>query len=430
MYLRTPKRYRRQRRQLRLFSRRALLTLLLIPLIGAIGWYLWNNQEKVRSEVIPEFEDFRNSVRTQVAPEPTPTATPDLMAAQSGCLSADQQGHIQEAIEQCVTLAEGRPNDVNLHYKVTYWMVITSNFGSDEAQLDRALDFAERTINANPELPHGWAVRAMVLDWQGEPERALSSALQAKSLDENFAPTYAFLGEIYHDLGQSELGLSHLEEAIRMDTAGLAVAYAYRTRGLIFSSQGDYESALQPYQVALQNAPNEGYIAVELANNYVALSVNQGNPAMLDRAIDVLSATLEKNSSDTMVLFALARVYLNGGSPEKAEEYYHRCLEVDQDNVRCLSWLGGLQWSNGDFATAIVNLERAIQLGSDDPSDFYQLGRSLAALGRCTEAVPYLRQGYQIAIDLGDDRTRQNIISALQSCDELMPGIPAATPTP
>jgi tetratricopeptide (TPR) repeat protein len=420
MYLRTPKRYRRQRRQLRLFSARVMVTLLLIPVVAAIGWYFWNHQEEVRSSVLPKLEGFRDTVRTQVAPAATPTATPDLLTAQSGCAAAYQQGRLEEAIDQCKILADGRPNDVELYYRVTYLMVITSNFGRNAARLDDALAYAEKTINANPDLPQGWAVRAMVLDWQGNVDKALASALHAKALDEQFAPTYAFLGEIYHDLGQDDMALSYLDRALELDTGGVAVAYTFRTQGLIYSSQGYFEDAIQPYQAALNNAPNEGYIAVELAYNYVALD-------QIDRAIQVLVTVLEKNPADTMVLFALAGDYWRSGSAEKAAEYYHRCLDVDPDNVPCLSWLGGLQFTDGDLATAIVNLERAIQLGSDDPSDFFQLGRSYASLGRCDQAVPYLQQGYQIAAETGDERTQQNIVSALQSCGML---VPALTATP
>ncbi len=83
--------------------------------------------------------------------------------------------------------------------------------------------------------------------------------------------------------------LTYLDRALELDTAGITVAYTFRTRGLIYSSQGNYEDAIQPYQAALQNAPNEGYIAVELANNYKAMNE-------LDRAIQVLASVLEQES--------------------------------------------------------------------------------------------------------------------------------------
>jgi tetratricopeptide (TPR) repeat protein len=411
MYLRTPKRYqaRHRRRSLRLFSARKLFILVAIAGIAYGGWLVWLNQDTVRDTVLPELEGIVESAQTQVAPLPTPTATPDLMVARSGCLTAYQQGHMEEAIEQCSLLAEGNPNDIDLYYRVTQMLVFNSNLGANEIRIDEALVFAEKTINANPEAPHGWTVRALALDWKGIPERALAPALHAKSLDDTFAPAYAVLGEIYHDLGKNDLAEGYLDQALELDTAGIAVGYIFRTRGKISSDQGLYQDALQPYQAALQNAANDSYIVLEMANNYIALG--QG-----DKAIDLLVGALERNPHDTGVLFQLARAHLNVGAYERAEEYYLRCLDVDPDNVACLSYLGGLQKFSGDYGSAISNLGRAIQLGSDDPDDFLQIGEAYTALGQCERAVPYLQQGYQITIDQEDVRRQANFVSTLQDC--------------
>ncbi len=410
MYLRTPKRYRPgRRRQLRLFSGRTVLLLLFVPALAAIGWLIWENQEQVRSSVVPQIENLAGAVQTQVAPAPTPTATPNLVVAEAGCTNAYRQGDVQEAIKQCTVLAQGRPNDISLHYQITQMLITTSNFGRDSDQMALALEFAGKTVNANPEAPDGWAVRAMALDWQGDYGAALASALHAKALDAKFAPTYAFLGEIYHDLGQDDMAMTYLNQALELDTGGIAVAYTFRTRGLVYSDQGLWEDAIQPYLAALQNAPNQTYIAIELANNYVALGE-------IDKAIQVLAATLEKNPTDTAVLFALGNYQSRNGNVDRAYEYYRRCLDIDQNNVPCLSYLGGLQWSDGDFVTASVNLERAIELGSDDPDDYFQLGHSQAAIGRCDLAVPYLQQGYQIALQRDDARRQAQFVNALQSC--------------
>ena len=146
----------------------------------------------------------------------------------------------------------------------------------------------------------------------------------------------------------------------------------------------------------------------------------------IDRAIQVLASVLERNPTDTMALWAMAGAYWRNGNAPKAAEYYQRCLEVDPNNVACLSWLGGLQFTDGDYATAIVNLQQAVALGSEDPTDYFQLGQSQAALGRCDLAVPYLQQGYQIAVNKGDDQAQQSLMSGLQSCDV---SVPAPAPT-
>jgi tetratricopeptide (TPR) repeat protein len=415
MYLRTPKRYRpnRRRRQLRLFSGRTILMLLVIALVAAGGWYIWNHQGQIRSSVLPQLEDLAQNVQTQVAPRPTPTATPDLVVAQAGCTGAYQQGNIEEAIKQCSLLADNSPNDIDMHYQVTRLLIITSNSGHDTARIARALEYAEKTINADPLAPHGWAIRAMALDWSGSYGAALASALHARSLDSSFAPTYAFLGEIYSDLGQTDLAQSYLEQAIKLDTGGLAVADAFRNLGKLYSDQGLWEESIEPYQVALQQAPNDTYIAIELANNYIALED-------VDTAIQVLLEAQERNPTNTAVLFALANAYVRNGAREQAFEYYSRCLDINPDNMLCLSYLGGLQWSDGDFVPAIANLQRAIDLGSQDPDDFLQLGRSHIALADCTQAIPYLQQGYQLVVNLEDYDRQARFINALQDCGVLV----------
>lgn len=413
MYLRTPKRYRPKRRQMHLISRRTVALLVLIPLLAFAGWLIWQNRAQVRrtvdESVVPAVEGLIVSARTQVAPQPTPTATPDLLAAQTACRAAQQQGNLREAIDQCLILANGSPNDVQVHYEVTHLLVITSDRGGNRQQLQRALIEAEKTINANPELPHGWAIKAMALSWLGDTQGALAAGLQARALDETFAPTYAFLGKIYQDLGQYNLAENYLDQALTLDNAGLAAADALRNRGKLLSDQGLYQDALTPYRLALQQAPTQTYIAVELAQNLVALDE-------IDEAIGVLTAALERNPNDASVLWYLGTVHYRNGDPPRAYEYYSRCLDQNPEAVLCLSYLGGLQWLDGDYATAANNLQRAIELGSDDPDDFYQLGNSLASLGRCPEAIPYLREGLLIAQENEDEARQQRFRDALQSC--------------
>lgn len=410
MYLRTPKRYRPGRqRHLRLVSGRAIFRLFMIVFLAGAGWLIWQNRERLRTSVVPELEGLVVAVQTQVAPAPTPTATPDAVSAQVECLNAYRQGDLETAIKQCMVLAEINPNDVALHYQIAHTLTITSNFGRNTARMEQALAFAERTINANPMAPDGWAIRARALDWIGRYGEALASALHARALDDTYAPTYAFLGEIYLDLGKYDLAQSNLERALELDTQGVAIADAFRNLGLFYSNQGRWDEALQPYLAALQNAPNQAYIAVELANNYIALGE-------IDQAIAVLAPLAERNPRDTTVLFSLGNAHTRNGDFDRAFEYYRRCLDIDPDNVPCLSYLGGLQWSDGDFVTAAVNLERAISLGSRDPDDFYQLGHAQAALGRCDLAIPYLQQGYQIVLERNDARRQASFVAALQSC--------------
>jgi tetratricopeptide (TPR) repeat protein len=427
MYLRTPKRYRpgRQRRQLKLFSSRSILRLLIVVFLVGTGWYVWNHQNQVRSSVMPHIENLAENVQTQVAPRPTTTATPDLAVAQSGCSGAYQQGNMEEAIKQCSILAENNPNDVGIHYRVSHMLIITSNFGQDAERIKEALAFAEKTINADPEAPDGWAIRAMALDWKGDVGEALASGLHAKALDETFAPAYTFLGEIYHDLGQDDLATEYLDKALTLDTSGLAVADTFRNQGLMLSDQQYWEESNRLYERALESAPSHAYIAVEMAFNYINLDEPES-------AISVLTAALEKNPTDPSVLWALGYTHVRSGNVERGREYYSRCLDTNPDNVPCLSHMGGLQYWQGSYGEAIVNLGRAIELGSADLDDYLQIGASLAALERCPEAINYLQQGYQLAVNQENVDQQTAFATTLQDvCNVLIdPELYRSTPTP
>lgn len=406
MYLRTPKRYRpgRHRRQLRLFSARSVVLLVLIGGLAYGGAVIWLNQQQLRDRVLPQLEGVAEAVQTQVAPKPTPTATPDIYTAQTSCNNARAAGIPNKIITDCRDLAESSPNDVSLHFELAHLMVLASNFGTDGQMMADALAFAERTINANPEAPHGWAARAMVQDWLGDYGGALASALHAQALDDDFAPTYAFLGSIYFELGKSDLALTYLKRARELDTSGLVIADTFRTEGWIYENQANYEDAQRAYRTALEYAPNQTYLSSALASIYLRLD----EPEL---AFDELERALDRNSEDPLILFTIGRAYVNTGNPERGEEYYRRCLDYDADNALCTSYLGGLQHSQGDYASATNTLQRAIELGSTDLWDYYQLGHSYASLGQCSQGLPYLREGYQKAT--ADNQPDETLIDFL-----------------
>lgn len=405
MYLRTPKRYRPgRRRQLRLFSARTVVLLVLTVGLVYGGFLIWQNQQQLRDRVLPHIEGMAEAVQTQVAPKPTPTATPNIYTAQTSCNNARATGLLEKIVKDCRELADNSPNDVSLHFELTHYLVLTSNFGTDSQKLEEATLFAERTINANPEDPRGWAIRAMVQDWNEDYGGALASALHAQALDDDFAPTYAFLGSIYFELGKSDLALTYLKRARELDTGGLVIADTFRTEGWIYENQADYESAQRAYRTALEYAPTQSYLSAALASVYLRLN----EP---DLAFAELQNALERNSEDPLILFTMGRAYVNTGNPERGEEYYRRCLDYDANNALCTSYLGGLQHSQGDYASATITLQRALELGSTDLWDYYQLGHAYAALGQCSVGLPYLREGYEKAV--ADNQPDETLIDFL-----------------
>lgn len=435
MQLKTPKRYRKQKRRL-IGSWRGFRNLLLIILLGVGAYWIYNNQEQARSgieDLRGEIQEVGEGIQTAVPRQPTPTR--DVTMQQAEANAAYQTGDFGRAIELYTEITDAAPNDVEAHYRLANLLLITSNLGADEAQVARANQVAERTINADPEEPDGWAIKAMALVWANEYGESIAFAERALELDPDYVQAKAFLSQAYWELDRAERAEQVITEAVDyLRSVGAAepntIALVFRTRGYISERQLDRETAIEAYEIARQAAPTYGFIALEMALSYF------GN-GQTDQAIALLNSALDSTPRDVSLLYQLGRIYVNVGDSIEAQGIFQRCLDADPDFWQCYSWLGGLQYFDGAYAQAITNLERSIELGSDDISDWLQLGLSHSYLLRCDLAIPVLREGYNLS---GENRDRQTqFVSALRECGvqeaEILPQPaqgqqPVVTPTP
>ncbi len=364
---------------------------------------------------------------------PSPTPTPDVEGSLAEAISAYSLGDFERAIEQYRIVISGNLNDVDSHYRLAFLLVMTSSLGSNDAKMQEALEVSDKAINANPEDPRGWAVRAMVLNWLDRPGEAIAYASSALEIDPNFVEAKAYLAEAYWRSSENpriasssqEIAAATIDEAVedlrRMGSAPPeTIAQVFRTKGWIAERQLDRETAIEYYERALESAPNLGYIALELALSYYANNQTEDGIALLKSA-------LEDTPRDTAILFQLGALYTNIGNGEEAQQAFQRCIEIDPDNDQCLSWLGGLQYASQNYAQAITLLESAITNGSDDPIDWLQLGRSHFYLLRCDLAIPVLNEGYLMTAD--DTVTQEKFADTLKDCGAALPQIiPTAVP--
>lgn len=435
LQLKTPKKYQPKGRRRHLFrSWRWLRNLILIGILVAGGYWIINNRELFRNAVGNVASQAGERVGEIQISRPTPTPTPNVTGALAEAVSAYSLGDFDRAIDNYRVVISGNPNDVDSHYRLAYLLVITSSLGADEAKMQEALEVSEKTINANPEDPHGWAVRAMVLNWLDRPGEAIAYANVALELNPDFVEAKAYLAEAYQrsalnnprlvETSQS-IAVATIDEAIedlrRMGAASPeTIAQVFRAKGWISEYQLDRDTAIEYYERALEAAPNLGYIALELALSYYANNQTEDGIALLKSA-------LESNPRDTAILFRLGALYTNVGNGEEAQQSFQRCIEIDPDNYQCLSWLGGLRYASQSYAQAIPLLENAISNGSKDPIDWLQLGRSHFYLLRCDLAIPVLNEGYVMTAD--DPTTQDKFADTLKDCGAALPQIvPTMTP--
>jgi tetratricopeptide (TPR) repeat protein len=384
-----------------------------------LGYWLLQNPAAARSRADQAANRVGQAVETlerEYFP-PEPTATPNVENEITECEDAYRLGDTERAIEVCQMAILGQPNNVVLHYRLAHMLVTTSNLGTDQERLDRAMEIAEYTINAAPESYLGWAIRGMVLDWSGENEKALASLQRAQELDENAILTQAHLANVYRNLGDTELALATIENAVdtleRQGGTNEIVAQVYRNYGRVLWLYQEYTNALDAFQRAWQAMPNQGYIAIDLATTYNILEEPE-------EALQVLQEALDRNPNDILLLYEMGYYYrYQLGDPTQAMVMFSNCLRSDSNYIPCLSEMGQIQYlANSNYELALENLRQAVELGSEDPYDWYLTGRSYYQLNDCASALPYLRQGLTYLREQGGDlQVEENDFNvAFQAC--------------
>ena len=427
MYLKTPKRYSKNQQRRSPISLRWLWLWILTPIVIVVGVQLYKRRAEfappLQQAITSVIESVQSGVSTVVAP--TATATENPTAKLNSAENDWREGRIEAAVTSYSVIVSALPNDVTVHNRLAFGLMM-------EGRDQEALAASESAVTANPFSSDAWAFRALALDRNDRAGDAIASALRALELDGNNARAMAFLAQAYYTNGDFDLAKSTSDRAIQVDAGSYEVL---NVRGVIAQSvEFDRDAAKKYYQQAYDIAPKIPYLAVDLANILYTLGVSSGDAATLnknmDDAISILSDVIEVNPKNGLALFALGTLYFRGqGNFSQAAEMLNRCVDANPDSINCNAYLGRVQSSLDDNESAIRHLQKAIDLGSQFPYYFFWLGRSQKSLGLCTQALPNLRQGRELAVkdDIGD------VVSAaddlIREC-EAATGIISATPVP
>lgn len=402
MYLRTPKRYTRGQKRSPI-SLRWLWLWILAPVIVLGGLEIYNRRTDLgpplHQAIYGLLDTAQHSLATAGAPPPPPTADPSGLLERAG--TDWREGRIEAAVNTYESIVVSLPNDLQTHYRLTLGLAI-------QGRMPEALQAAERTLTADPFASDAWAIRAMVLDWSGRYGEAIASALRAIELNAQNARALAFLAEAYKDMGMRELALDTISRAL---DANPDSPEALRVRGWIaWELEYDFQAARDYFDQAYDLAPNLPYLAIDLAQINDALGETE-------EAIGILRGVIDSNPRNARALSELGRIYYTRlGNPNSALDYLTRCVEASPDRIFCHGLLGRVQMALDQYPQAAESLQRAIDLGSNNPRHYLWAGRTQIALGSCASAVPLLQKSVEIAAVVGDSEAATAAEDNLREC--------------
>lgn len=408
MELRPPKRYRTNRRHISLW--RALFFLTAVPMV-AFAVFLTgvalDNLEIMRARLGDLLASAQEQMATMAAPTPTIPPAQDPMLCLSRANAAFEAGNLKTAIDYYRCAADGFPNDVDVHYQLAL-LLITS--GREQ----EGLDAARRAILADPTAPDGYAITGMALDWLAfaakQPElygEAQAYILRALDIDANFADAYAFLAEVYTDLGRIDDAYAAAEKALELDPANYK---AHRNYGNALQIQGRYDEAAAHFEEAIRLNPKLPYIRIQLAQMYLALE-------QVDAAMNLLLQAVQITGGDPQSYYWLGHGNLvYQGDYEAARSNWETCVEVDASYRPCWERLGNVLLYLQEYDRAAIAYQRAIELGTQKAEIFYYAALVNQLLSRCDNAITYARRGLEVeGRSLEDEANLREVLDACRA---------------
>jgi eukaryotic-like serine/threonine-protein kinase len=272
-------------------------------------------------------------------------------------------------------------------------------------------------------------IDATVQDLKRGSSKTLSA--EAASEKEILPAVDGLAGQIRQSLSVSSSLQKELQaQAFKPSTASIAALREY-DKGLQQARQGNYSDAAKQFQVALQEDAGFALAYSKLAQSYAQLGQDddaeqaaqkavslsaalsaqekyliQANYDSIlkdyPKAIDAYQNLVNVSPDNTDYLFDLATAYEKTANYDKAKELFGRVAELDPKRIEGLLALGRVKIESGDTQGGIEDLTRAqslaIELGDDaERAQVLQaMGVAYSAIPRYDEAIKSLQESLDI----------------------------------
>jgi tetratricopeptide (TPR) repeat protein len=331
----------------------------------------------------------------------------------------------------------------------------------DQNKFDDAAAAARKALEVFPADPEFTAALANSLYQASKPLDALPVFYEVLGQDPSNIQAVNSIADIYMAQGLPERALRELDRALQIVSENKSKAQLHFKRGNLLSGKaqqdafaeaakldpkfwpaqynlglnrlraGDGKGAVEAFQNAYQQAPEEPKVLLGLASAYERLS---NNPEVMRFA--ALAARLSSGSDKAEALILQGKAAYSLNRFAEAKQILGEATQLKADRSTAWFYLGSAQFSTGDYAGAIASLEKArtlepsaaamsnlgaaylatskfseaeqiltqaVGLDGKNAVAFYNLGWALKSLLRDQEA----RRAWQRALDLGYEPARQ-----------------------
>ena len=243
---------------------------------------------------------------------------------------------------------------------------------------DQVIQEATRLIAEHPREFILFNLLGVSLESKGKLLEASTAYQKALKINPNIPELQFNLGAMLYAQNKFEEAIQHYQKAIKLNANFVE---AFFNLGITFQSQGKFDNAVKAYKNALSIQP--GFY--EAITNIGTIKQLQGD---LDGAI-VLFEKAIKIHEDAKGHYNLAGAYRNQGNLGKAIQHFKRAIDLGSNEPDFYSDLGDALWHDGQIKEANNFLRLAVEKDPDHSRANYQLAIFLYDNENYDEAIKY-----------------------------------------
>jgi tetratricopeptide (TPR) repeat protein len=350
------------------------------------AWIIFKTDRAPKPEEIARVNDIFKKAVDHAGDDPT------VLKDLADYYASTQQ--LKEAIPLYLRLLELEPEDTNAREKLAAGFVLTN-------QREKAVQMLEEIIKQRPEKYQPYDLLAGLLDDTAralerekktdEAKKAFAKAAanyeQSLVVNPSRASPYLHLAELLlGPLKENERAVKVLTEARQHFSRTPEIAYylAVAQREAKHSQE-----AVATFEEALHEAELEG-AEITNARFYFDYGAAAEQAGLYDKAADLFRKSIAidpANAADAYNYLAYMWAEHNMRLDE-AEQMIKLALQAEPNNGAYIDTLGWLEYRQGKFDQALVDLLRAAQkLTRDDPVVFEHIGDTFAKMNKVAQAL-------------------------------------------
>lgn len=273
-------------------------------------------------------------------------------------------------------------------------------------QIDKAIWLATNALEHFPNNEEIGLRYAQVLSMNGENEKALIHLKKMEQLEPTNVDVLNAIASFYGQQEQHEIAISYFERALLYCEKGeeeenirLELAFEYK-------NEAQYEKAIDVLTKSLDKASTNDLLFFELADCYDKL----GNS---EKAIQCYLDHIDEDPYSFVSWFNLGSLYARENNNEKAIWAFEYAVLINENFMPALFNLANIYLNIDEHAKALEQYNKCLEIDKEDPMVHYYIGECYEEMGDFEHAYAAYLKSSRIFPQLADAWLGRGIMNDL-----------------